>query len=259
MAYQFVETEREGDLEIVTINRPKALNALNPEVIGELMDCFKNIENDKTVNCVILTGSGRSFVAGADIAVMAEADGGEGRALTKIGQDLMDYIEAVRVPVIAAINGFALGGGCEIAMACDIRIASEKAIFGQPETGLGIIPGFGGTQRLPRLVGKGMGKYIIMTGEKIKAEEALRIGLVERVVPADELMNEAKRVAGMILSNAPVATRIAKRAINVAQNTDMTSAIAYELEAYDTTFHTLDREEGMKAFVEKRKANFLNK
>lgn len=256
--YRYVLLELKNNLAIITINRPKALNALNPDVISDLYNCFQSIENNKKIDCIILTGSGRSFVAGADISIMSEASGNEGRDLTKIGQNLMDYIEGMRAPVIAAVNGFALGGGCEIAMACDIRIASDNAKFGQPETGLGIIPGFGGTQRLPRLVGKGMAKYLIMTGEQITAEEAYRIGLVQKIVKQEDLMQEAENVAMKILNKAPVATKIAKRAINVAENTDLPTGIVYELEAYDTTFHTVDREEGMKAFVEKRKAEFKN-
>lgn len=198
---------------------------------------------------MILTGSGRSFVAGADIGAMRDFDVLPGRDFTMYGQRLMDYVEHLRQPVIAAVNGFALGGGCELAMACDIRVASEKAKFGQPEVNLGIIPGFGGTQRLPRLVGKGMAKYLIMTGEHISAQEALRIGMVQKVVPPEALMGEAERIAQLILSKAPVAILMAKCAINTAQDTDMSSGIAYEAEAYTTCFQASDRVEGMSAFL----------
>ncbi|MCI8477129.1 MAG: crotonase [Oscillospiraceae bacterium] len=259
MEYQYVSYRAEDHLAYVTINRPKALNALNNVVIGELLDCFQHINADPAIGCVILTGSERSFVAGADIGTMRDLEVLDGRDFTMYGQQLMDYIEGIRQPVIAAVNGFALGGGCELAMACDIRIASEKAKFGQPEVNLGIIPGFGGTQRLPRLVGKGMAKYLIMTGEHISAQEALRIGLVQRVVPPEQLMEEAKRVAKLILSKAPVAIRMAKCAVNTAEDTDMRSGIAYEAEAYTTCFQAGDRVEGMTAFLEKRPAAFQGK
>ena len=256
MDYQFVEYRTQGRLAYVTINRPAALNALNAAVISELLDCFQSINSSSGIGCVILTGSGRSFVAGADIGAMRDFDVLPGRDFTMYGQQLMDYVEHLRQPVIAAVNGFALGGGCELVMACDIRVASEKAKFGQPEVNLGIIPGFGGTQRLPRLVGKGMAKYLIMTGDHISAQEALRIGLVQKVVPPEALMGEAERIAQLILSKAPVAILMAKCAVNTAQDTDMSSGIAYEAEAYTTCFQASDRVEGMSAFLEKREAAF---
>ena len=258
MAYQFVLCEVKDKIAYVTINREKALNALNVEVIGEIRGTFMDVlKTDAEV--VIFTGAGRSFIAGADIAEMSDLPGQSGRDYTKVGMDMMDFIEGYRLPVIAAVNGFALGGGCEFAMACDIRIASTKAKFGQPELNLGIVPGFGGTQRLPRLVGKGMAKYLIMTTEMIDGAEAYRIGLVQKVVEPEQLMEEATKVAKTIISKAPIAVRLAKCAINVAQNTDLASGVAYELEAYQTTFNSVDRVEGMKAFVEKRPANFQNK
>lgn len=179
MTYEYVICNIENRLAIVTINRAHMLNSLNREVIKDIFDCMKNIQQNDLADCVIITGAGRSFIAGADIGVMVEMEGWQGRDWTKEGMELMDYIETMKVPVIAAINGFALGGGCELAMACDIRIASKKAKFSQPETGLGLIPGYGGTQRLPRIVGKGMAKYLIFTNEMIDAQEAYRIGLVE--------------------------------------------------------------------------------
>ena len=256
MDYEFVTKKIENRLAIVTINRAEALNSLNREVIKDIFDCLKEIEKEGAADCIIITGAGRAFIAGADISTMSVMDGYEGRDWTKGGMDLMDYIEGMRMPVIAAVNGFALGGGCELAMACDIRIASTKAKFSQPETGLGLIPGYGGTQRLARIVGKGMAKYLIFTGETIGAEEAYRIGLVEKVVEPEKLMEEALRVANVILKKAPIATRMAKRAINASANTDLATGICYELETYDIAFRSQDRKEGMMAFLEKREANF---
>lgn len=256
MGYRHVLLDRNDRLAIVTVNRPESLNALNEWVIRDIFECMKDIEQNHLADCVILTGAGRSFVAGADISAMTDLKGDEGRDWTQEGAELMSFIENMRMPVIAAINGFALGGGCEIAMACDIRIASKKAKFSQPETGLGIIPGYGGTQRLPRLVGKGMAKYMIFTNDMIDATEAHRIGLVEKVVEPEQLMDVALEVAQKILQKAPLATRMAKRAINAATNTDLTTGVRYELEAYDIAFRSKDREEGMQAFLEKRTAVF---
>lgn len=259
MGYRYVKIEVSERLAVVTINRPEALNSLNREVIKDIFDCMKELDALPSVDCVLITGEGRSFIAGADISTMVEMEGHEGRSWTKGGMDLMDFIESMQVPVIAAINGFALGGGCELAMACDIRIASTKAKFSQPETSLGLIPGYGGTQRLSRLVGKGMAKYLIFSGETIGAQEAYRIGLVERVVEPEELMDEAMGLAKSILAKAPIATRMAKRAINASANTDLATGICYELETYDVAFRSEDRKEGMQAFLEKRKPNFQNK
>lgn len=259
MNYENIKLEISQGIALVTINRPKALNALNTAVITELMDAFTYIQAAGEAEVAILTGEGRSFVAGADIAQMKDLNTKEGRDMTILGQKLMELIENIDKPVIAAVNGFALGGGCEISMACDIRIASEKAKFGQPEVNLGIIPGYGGTQRLPRLVGKGMAKYLIMTGAQIDAQEAYRIGLVQKVVPAEELMEEAKKTALTIIGKAPIAIKMAKHAVNNGMNVDLRSGVAYEAEAYTTTFGTEDRIEGMSAFVEKREANFTNK
>lgn len=259
MSYRYVLKEICGKLTIVTINRPDSLNSLNREVIKDIFDCLKEIEEEGIAECIIITGAGRSFIAGADISTMVEMKGHEGRDWTKGGMDLMDYIEEIKVPVIAAINGFALGGGCELAMACDIRIASTRAKFSQPETGLGLIPGYGGTQRLPRLVGKGMAKYLIYTGEMIDAEEAYRIGLVQKLVEPDSLMEVAIKISEKIIGKAPLATRMAKRAINASENTDLATGIKYELETYDIAFRSEDRKEGMVAFLEKRGANFKSK
>ena len=259
MEYKNIIFEKKDGIGYVTMNRPKALNALNTEVLTELDDVFRAIDKDDEVQVAIVTGEGRSFIAGADIAQMSELNGTEGRDMTIQGQLVMELIETINKPVIAAVNGFALGGGNELAMACDIRIASEKAKFGQPEVNLGIIPGYGGTQRLPRLVGKGMAKKLIYSAEMIDAQEAYRIGLVQEVVPAEELMEAAEKLAKTIMSKAPTAIKMAKVAINNGINTDLKIGVQFEAESYTSTFVSEDRVEGMKAFVEKRPAEFKNK
>lgn len=251
--------EKNGRIAVLTLNRPDAMNALNNDVLDELYEAFGLLEADNEVGIVVLTGAGKAFVAGADIAAMRDMDALEGRAMMANGHKVMNRIESLKKPVIAAINGFALGGGCELAMACDIRIASTRAKFGQPEVNLGIIPGFGGTQRLPRLVGAGMAKYMIMTGEIIGAEEAARIGLVEKVVPAEELMDTAMKVAETILAKAPIAIASAKAAINGGAGLGMAAASLLEIEATTGPLASQDKNEGMGAFLEKRAAEFKNK
>ncbi|MDR1797108.1 MAG: enoyl-CoA hydratase/isomerase family protein [Clostridiales Family XIII bacterium] len=258
-SYTTLLFEQNGKIGIVKINRPEALNALNETVLEELSSIFDEIEADDSIGVVILTGEGRSFVAGADIAAMKEMNAIEGRAFMLKGQAVMQKIETLSKVVIAAVNGFALGGGCEISMACDIRLASEKAKFGQPEVNLGIIPGFGGTQRLPRLVGKGMAKYLIFSTETIGAEEAKAIGLVEKVYPPETLIEEAVKLAETILSKAPIAISACKAAINNGLNADLPTGIAFEAEASATPFGSEDRIEGMGAFLEKRAAAFKSK
>ncbi|MDR1816498.1 MAG: enoyl-CoA hydratase/isomerase family protein [Clostridiales Family XIII bacterium] len=258
-SYNTLSYEQQGAVGIVKVNRPDALNALNAEVITELSGAFAEIAADDSVGAVVLTGEGRAFVAGADIAAMQKMSAVEGRAFMVLGQALMQQIETLPKVVIAAVNGFALGGGCELAMACDIRLASEKAKFGQPEVGLGIIPGFGGTQRLPRLVGKGMAKYLIFSAETIGAEEAKAIGLVEKVYPPEALLEEAVKLAETILSKAPLAVSLAKGAINNGLNTDLATGVAFEAEAQGVLFSTADQKEGMGAFLEKRAAAFAKK
>ena len=257
--YENIKYEVSEGIGYVTINRPKALNALNMDVLTDLYAAFTEIEADETVKAVIVTGEGKAFVAGADIAQMSQLNALEGREMMIMGHKVMNLIEAVEKPVIAAVNGFALGGGCELAMACDIRIASEKAKFAQPEVGLGIIPGFGGTQRLARLVGKGMAKYMIMTAEMISAAEAYRIGLVEKVAAPEELMDEAVKVAKTIASKAPIAIATAKSAINNGFDMDMKSASKFEIETVTAAFGSEDKTEGMAAFLEKRAPEFKNK
>ncbi|MPM17030.1 Short-chain-enoyl-CoA hydratase [bioreactor metagenome] len=252
--------EKEGNLAIVTINRPKALNALNSETLQDLDLVLENLESDKNIYCVVLTGSGeKAFVAGADISEMKDLSEEEGKEFGLLGNRVFRRLEKLDKPVIAAISGFALGGGCELAMACDIRIASERARFAQPEAGLGITPGFGGTQRLPRLVGEGKAKELIYTCAMIKADEALRIGLVNKVVPLESLMEEARAMANLIIANAPIAVKLCKDAINRGMQVDMDSAIVIEAEDFGKCFSTEDQKEGMTAFIEKRNKNFLNK
>jgi len=259
MIYNCIKFEKKDKIGYVTVNRPEALNALNLEVINELTDVFAKIDADDDVSIAILTGEGRAFVAGADIAWLRSLGPVDGRKLAMKAQALMDLIEGIEKPVIAAVNGFALGGGCELAMACDIRLASDKAKFGQPEVNLGIIPCFGGTQRLPRLVGKGMAKYLIFSSEMIDAEEALRIGLADRVYPAEELLAKAEELAKTIMSKGPIAVKMAKAAINTGVNLDLKSANQFEVEAYVSCLCTEDRIEGMTAFLEKRPSEFKNK
>ena len=257
--FETLKYEVKDGIAYVTINRPKSLNALSKEVLDELQAAFTMVNNDPEVKVAILTGEGRAFVAGADISQMVELTGIAGQEMMKQGAKVMNYIENIDKPVIAAVNGFALGGGCELAMACDIRIASENAKFGQPEVNLGIIPGFGGTQRLPRLVGKGMGKYMIMTAEMVDAQESLRIGLVEKVVPADELIPACEKVAQTIMGKAPIAIKAAKIAVNNGIMLDVLTGVALEGEACGAPFCSDDRTEGMRAFLEKRPAKFENK
>lgn len=257
---EFVTYEVEGQVGIITINRPKALNALNSTVLEELDKTFDDVDVNE-IRALILTGAGeKSFVAGADIGEMSTLTKAEGEAFGKKGNDVFRKIETFPIPVIAAINGFALGGGCEISMSCDIRICSDNAVFGQPEVGLGITPGFGGTQRLARIVGVGMAKQMIYTGRNIKADEALRIGLVNAVYTLEELMPAAKKMAAGIAKNAPIAVRNCKKAINDGLQTDMDNAIVIEEKLFGDCFESYDQKEGMAAFLEKRKVEaFLNK
>ncbi len=250
---EFITYEQEGQVGIVTINRPKALNALNSQVLEEIEATFKAIDVD-AVRAVILTGAGeKSFVAGADIGEMSTLTKAEGEAFGKKGNDVFRMIETFPIPVIAAVNGFALGGGCEISMSCDIRICSENAVFGQPEVGLGITPGFGGTQRLARLVGPGMAKQMIYTARNIKADEAYRIGLVNAVYPQEELMASAKKMAAGIAKNAPIAVRACKKAINDGLEADMDAAIVIEEKLFGSCFETEDQKYGMAFFLDKNK------
>lgn len=252
--------EKENNLAIVTINRPKALNALNSETLRELNEVVEQINSDEEIYAVILTGAGeKAFVAGADISEMKDMTVSEGRQFGKLGNSIFRKIELLEKPIIAAINGFALGGGCELALACDIRIASSKSKFGQPEVGLGITPGFGGTQRLARTVGISMAKELIFTGKMIDSNEAYRIGLINKIVEPDKLMEEAKAMASAIAANAPIAVKLCKTAINRGLQMDMDTAVMYEAEIFGECFATEDQKEGMAAFVERREKKFKNK
>lgn len=249
----FVLYEADGAVATITINRPKALNALNSQVLDELDQTLDAIDLD-TVRCVILTGAGdKSFVAGADIGEMSTLTKAEGEAFGKKGNDVFRKLETLPIPVIAAVNGFALGGGCEISMSCDIRICSENAMFGQPEVGLGITPGFGGTQRLARIVGPGKAKQLIYTARNIKAAEAYRIGLVNEVYPLEELMPQAKKMAKGIAKNAPIAVRACKKAINEGLEVGMDEAIVIEEKLFGSCFETEDQKYGMAFFLDKNK------
>ena len=259
MAYKTLKYEINENIAKITINRPEALNALNSEVLDELNLLLDEVAKNKDLRVVILTGEGRSFVAGADIKEMSKLNAIEGKEFGKKGLSVFRKLEQLPIPVIAEVNGFALGGGCEIAMSCDFRIASEKALFGQPEVGLGILPGFGGTQRLQRLVGQGWAKYLIYTANNIKAEKALEIGLVQEVVEADKLDERVYELAKKIASNAPIGVRLAKESINTGAQVDIDSGIKIEENLFGLSFASEDQKAGMEAFINKAKAEFKNK
>ena len=249
----FVEYNQEGYIGVMTVNRPKALNALNPDVLKDLKDAFEAVDLE-TTRVIVLTGAGeKSFVAGADIAAMSQMTKEEGEAFGKFGNDIFRMIETFPIPVIAAVNGFALGGGNELAMSCDIRLCSDNAVFGQPEVGLGITPGFGGTQRLARLVGMGMAKQLVYSALNIKADEALRIGLVNAVYPQAELMENALKLAGKIAKNAPIAVRNCKKAMNEGISLPMDQAVVVEEKLFGDCFETHDQVEGMACFLSREK------
>lgn len=251
----------EGHVATITINRPKALNALSTQVLTELNEALDQVNENKDVYCVIITGAGdKSFVAGADIAEMKDKSVEEAAAYGKFGNEVFRKIETIRCPVIAAINGFALGGGCELAMSCDIRLAADTAVFGQPEVGLGITPGFGGTQRLARLVGAGIAKEMIFGARNIKADRAYAINLVNAVYPLEELMGAAMKMANDIAKNAPIAVAYSKQAINKGLQTDIDGGIEIEVEEFSNCFATEDQTYGMTCFLEKVKDKaFSNK
>jgi len=260
MSYETITLEREDPIGILRINRPHVLNALNKTVFLELNSLLDEIEKEVVPKVVILTGAGeKAFVAGTDIAEMERLSSFEARAFAAVAGTAIDKLANLNRPVIAAINGFALGGGCELAMACDLRIASEKAKLGQPEINLGIIPGSGGTQRLSRLVGPSRAKQMIFTGEIIDAQTALRMGLVDRVVSHDQLMEEVKKIALVIATKSKIALALAKSAIQRGLDMDLPTALNYEIECFAQCFASQDQKEGMKAFLEKRKPNFINK
>jgi enoyl-CoA hydratase len=254
MTFNTILLDIQDGIATITVNRPKALNALNPEVIAELGQAVKAISANKDVRVLILTGAGdKAFVAGADIGAMSQMTPLQAKRFSGAGHEVLLALEALEIPVIAAVNGFALGGGTEIAMACDFIYASEKAKFGQPEINLGIIPGFGGTQRLPRLVGKGWAKEIVLTGDMISAQQAKEIGLVNKVFPPEALMDEVLKTARLLASKGRASLRAAKQAMNKGYDVDLRSACAMEVDAFAVCFTSPDAKEGLTAFLEKRK------
>jgi len=260
MAYEnILRADRDG-IAFVTVNRPDKLNALNNATIGELLHCFDAITGDEKVRAVILTGAGeKSFVAGADISELAEQTAITARPLALRGQRLMNTVESCTKPVVAAVNGYALGGGCELALACHIRTASDNAQFGLPEVTLGIIPGYGGTQRLPRIVGKGRALELILSAQKVGAEEALRIGLVNRIHPQPQLLAETEKLVRRILATGPVAVRFALDAVNHGSDMPLQDGLNFEATFFGLLAGTDDCREGMRAFLEKRPARFTGK
>lgn len=254
-----VRYEVKGRIVIITADKPSTLNALGDDVTNDLYEAFRAYDSDPNLSCAILTGSGKAFIAGGDLGQMLKHTHPVGERVFAPSQKLPDFMEDMAKPVIAAVNGFALGGGCEIAMCCDIRIASTKAVFGQPEINMGIIPLMGGTQRLPRLVGAGMAKYMIFTGETIRADEAHRIGLVEKVVEPDELMAECEKLANTIASKSQVVMKLAKAAVNMSARTDLKTGLMVEGYLGGDSVGTEDRVEGMTAFFEKRPPQFKDK
>ncbi|MFN4111776.1 MAG: enoyl-CoA hydratase/isomerase family protein [Ignavibacteria bacterium] len=258
--YETILFEQKANIAIVTINRPDKLNALNKKVLEELYSAFKHCGEVETIWGVILTGSGeKAFVAGADISEINQLTPQTGREFALKGQSIFNYIEQFPKPVICAVNGFALGGGCELAMACHIRIASENAKFGQPEVNLGIIPGYGGTQRLTRLIGKGNSMYMILTGEMVDAKTALQYGLVNKVVPLNELLNEAEKILNTITSKGRIAITTAIRSINAACELPLSEGLKFEADMFSVCCGTSDFKEGTSAFLEKRKPEFKGK
>jgi len=260
MTFESLVFEKKNNIAYVTINRPKVLNALNMATMGELRNAFTDLKQDREVRVVILTGAGeKSFVAGADIGELQKNNPVEAKEYTHRGQAVLDLIENLGKPVIACINGFALGGGCEIAMACTMRLASDNAKLGQPEVKLGIIPGYGGTQRLPRLVGKGIAMQLLLTGEMISAQEAHRIGLVNKVLPAAQLIPRAETIAQAIIKNAPLAIQYCLEAVNHGIELTQEEGLYLEASLFAVSCATEDKKEGTSAFLEKRAANFHGK
>lgn len=256
MAYENVLLTKEGKIGVLTINRPDVLNSLNSNLLDELNDAIDSIKKDDDIYVLIITGAGKAFIAGADIGEMKNFNSDEARTFAEKGINLFRKIELLKIPTIAAVNGFALGGGCELCLSCDIRVASEKAKFGQPEVGLGIIPGFGGTQRLSRLVGSSMAKELIFTGDVIDTKKAEKIGLVNKVVPHDYLMSEAFNISSKIVTKGQLSVRYAKESINKGLETDIENGMELEKELFARCFDTEDQKEGMTAFLERRTPNF---
>ena len=259
MSYNNIKYQVKGAISFITMNRPNALNALNSETLKELAQIADQIINDKAVLGVIITGEGKAFVSGADISEFVAYGSEQGRDFSEIAQKTFSKFENMEKPVIAAVNGYALGGGCELALSCDIRIASDNAMFGQPEVVLGVNPCFGGTQRLSRLIGTGRAKEMIFTGRFVKAEEALRFGLVNKVVSSEELIGAAIEMMGSIINKAPIAIKYSKICINRGVEMDLNNALELEKDLFALCCATEDKKEGTQAFLEKRKPVFNNK
>lgn len=255
--YENLLVERDGPAGVITINRPKVLNALNADTLNELEKALRELDADRQIRGIVLTGAGeKSFVAGADIKELAPLNGTDGVQKCKIGQRLLRFMESLSTPTIAAINGFALGGGCELALACDIRIASDNARIGLPEVSLGIIPGYGGTQRLPRIIGKGLAMEMILTGTPVTAEEAHRIGLVNRIVAQPQLLSTAKELVAAIARNGPLAIAAARQAVHQGLDVDLDRGLDMEALHFGVLCGTNDKKEGLSAFLDKRKPEF---
>lgn len=260
MSYANILFEKDATVGVLSVNRPKSLNALNPATLTEMANCLETLRVDDSLRCLVLTGTGeRAFVAGADISAMVSMSPLEGKKFATLGLGVVRTLEELPIPVIAAVNGFALGGGIELALACDLIIAADTARFGQPEINLGVIPGFGGTQRLARRIGLPRARELIYTGDMIDAEAALRYGLANRVVPAAECLAEAKTLARKLAGKPPVAIRQAKAAINAGSDMDLHNGCRFETEAFALSFSTADKDEGMAAFLEKRAAKFTGR
>ncbi len=259
MTYTNILVEKKDGIATIKINRPAVLNALNIDTITELTNAVDNLEKDKKVRVAVITGEGKAFIAGADIKQMSMMSVLEAKQFSEMGHYLLDSIRASRLPYIAMINGYALGGGCELLMACDITIAARSAKLGQPEINLGISPGFCGTQSLPRLVGRAKAKELMLTGNNLNAEEAHRIGLINRIVDDDALVEETMKLAATIAQKSPVQTAFIKALVNKGTDIDMHSACALEISYFSSSFSTEDQKEGMNAFLEKRKPNFKGK
>lgn len=257
--YNNLLVEDKDQIRIIRFNRPKALNALNIETLEELLDLLQQTRAEQTIGAIVLTGEGKAFIAGADISVMAEFSVTEARVFAALGHRVLSTLEAMSCPVIAAVNGFALGGGTEVSLGCDFVYASPKAVFGQPEVGLGLIPGFGGTQRLSRKVGPAMARELIFTGNHIPAEEALRMGLVNKIVPADELLEVTLETARTILKRAPLAVAACKRVMTQGHDLPLSTACDLEMQEFALLFDSQDQKEGTRAFLEKRTPAFQNK
>ena len=259
MSWKNITLNQKETIAIVTLNRPKVLNALNTETLNELYEAFTQLDSDTGVRVIIITGSGKAFIAGADISEMNNYTPDEARAFSQLGHRTMDAIQNTGKPVIAAVNGFTLGGGLELALACDIIIASENAVLGLPEVNLGLIQGFGGTQRLPRLIGKALAKELIFTGEGLKAQRACEIGLINKVVSQEELLPAVEKIAQLISAKGPVALSLAKRAIESGYDVPLSDGCRKEIDAFVECFSSKDRDEGIKAFLGKRKPVFTGK